>query len=162
MYGEAIPARRSQPLGQRRVYSDPGSLRDAFVDPDKVLLAYTSIANADHTSLKLAAEHQTSEQAIADSGLPYTLLRNSWYLENCSATGRAVGYRDLPAADYTQALVRAGVPEPHAAALADSDLGIARGDLHVTSGDLARLIGRPTTSMPQAVQEAAAAARLTG
>lgn len=50
-------------------------------------------------------------------------------------------YRDLPVADYTQALVRVGVPELHAAALADSDLGIARGDLRVTSGDLARLIG---------------------
>jgi NAD(P)H dehydrogenase (quinone) len=31
--------------------------------------------------------------------------------------------------------------------LADSDLGIARGDLTTDSGDLRRLIGRPTTSV---------------
>lgn len=190
------------------------------------LLAYTSIAKADHSSVPLAADHQATERALADAGLPHTLLRNSWYLENYTAqlpvyvergmmlgsagdgrisaatradyaeaaaavllgddhagkvyelggdegftlaelaaevsrvTGRKVEYRDLPVADYAQALVTAGLPEPFARSLADSDLGVARGDLHITSGDLARLIGRPTVSMPQAIQEAAAAAGL--
>lgn len=77
------------------------------------------------------------------------------------ATGREVTYHDLPPDEYTQALVGAGVPEPYAAALADSDLGVARGDLLVTSGDLAQLIGRPTTSTPEAVHTAATAADLT-
>jgi NAD(P)H dehydrogenase (quinone) len=190
------------------------------------LLAYTSIANAGYSSVPLAADHQATERALVDSGLPYVLLRNSWYLENYTAqlptyvehgavlgsagdgrisaatradfadaaaavllgsdhagriyelggdvsftltelaaqvsraTGREVEYRDLPVADYTKALVAAGLPEPYAAALAESDRGIARGHLEVTSGDLARLIGRPTTTMPQAVQDAAAAAGL--
>jgi uncharacterized protein YbjT (DUF2867 family) len=75
-------------------------------------------------------------------------------------TGRKVVYRDLPVADYAQALVAAGLPEPYARSLANSDLGVARGDLHITSGDLARLIGRPAVSMPQAIQEAATAAGL--
>lgn len=68
--------------------------------------------------------------------------------------GQPVEYRDLPAADYTAALVQAGLPEGYAAVLADSDLGIDRGELHVTSGDLSRLLGRPTTPLRDAVQAA--------
>ena len=31
---------------------------------------------------ELAADHRATEQAILDSGLPYTFLRNGWYTEN--------------------------------------------------------------------------------
>lgn len=51
--------------------------------PDPV--GHSSTANADHTTVKLAAEHQATEQAIVESGVPYALLRNSWYLENYTA-----------------------------------------------------------------------------
>ena len=74
--------------------------------------------------------------------------------EISEATGQEVAYRDVPAEEYTRALVGAGLPEPYAAALADSDLGIARGDLYVGGGDLSRLIGRPTTTMRDAVRGA--------
>ena len=53
----------------------------------------------------------------------------------------------------------AGLPEPYADILADSDLGIARGDLLVTSGDLSALLGRPTTPLREAVQAAAVSLR---
>jgi NAD(P)H dehydrogenase (quinone) len=46
------------------------------------LVVYTSIANADTSSLMLAAEHKATEQEIIASGVPYVFLRNSWYLEN--------------------------------------------------------------------------------
>ncbi len=46
------------------------------------LLAYTSSANADTSSLRLAEDHRATEKALAESGLPYVLLRNGWYLEN--------------------------------------------------------------------------------
>ena len=46
------------------------------------LIAYTSIANAGSTDMQLAAEHEATEAALAESGLPFTLLRNGWYLEN--------------------------------------------------------------------------------
>ncbi|RYB95187.1 NAD-dependent epimerase/dehydratase family protein [Nocardioides oleivorans] len=71
-------------------------------------------------------------------------------------SGTEVVYRDLPAADYTAVLVGAGLPEPYAAILADSDLGLARGELHTDSGDLSRLTGRPTTSLTDAVRAALA------
>ncbi|MEV2236816.1 SDR family oxidoreductase [Micromonospora sp. NPDC049891] len=91
-------------------YDDPGSLRAAFAGAEKLmfvsgsevgrrvtqhrnvvtaarqggvgLVVYTSIAKADTSSLVLATEHRLTEQEIIASGLPYTFLRNSWYLEN--------------------------------------------------------------------------------
>jgi NAD(P)H dehydrogenase (quinone) len=226
----------------RRIdFTDPATLTEAFTGADRVLLvsssevgrraeqhrnaidaakeagvtllAYTSIAQADTTAMLLAAEHQATEQYLRESGVPFTLLRNGWYLENYTAqlpvalehgaiigsagegrvsaatradyadaaaavltgeghagkayelggdqaftlpelaaeitrqTGTEVTYRDLPVAEYTQVLVGAGLPEPAAAVFADSDLGIARGELLVESGDLSRLTGRPTTSL---------------
>ena len=46
------------------------------------LLAYTSLLRADRSTLILAEEHRTTEEAIRASGLPYVFLRNGWYLEN--------------------------------------------------------------------------------
>ena len=71
-------------------------------------------------------------------------------------TGTEVAYRNLPVAEYQQALVGFGLPEAFAPILADVDRGIAVGELHVTSGDLARLIGRPTTPLSAAVAAALA------
>jgi len=45
-------------------------------------IAYTSILNADDTTNPLAGEHQDSERALREAGVPFTLLRNGWYTEN--------------------------------------------------------------------------------
>ncbi|MFJ5635616.1 SDR family oxidoreductase [Streptomyces goshikiensis] len=45
-------------------------------------LAYTGILGGPEADFELAAEHKVTEQAILDSGLPYTFLRNGWYHEN--------------------------------------------------------------------------------
>jgi len=45
-------------------------------------IVYTSILNADDTTNPLAGEHQGSEQALREAGVPFTLLRNGWYTEN--------------------------------------------------------------------------------
>ena len=185
-------------------------------------VAYTSILGADRSPMKLAQEHRETEEMIRASGIPFTMLRNGWYLENytenlaptlehgallgsgeegrvsaatradyaaaaaavltgegpenqvyelggepaftlpelaeviAAASGRPVQYRNLPEEEYAQALIGAGVPEPFAHVLADSDRAIARGDLHTESRDLQRLIGKPTTSARQAVAAALA------
>ncbi len=49
------------------------------------LLAYTSILHADTSPLALAAEHKETEALIRSSGIPFTLLRHSWYTENYGA-----------------------------------------------------------------------------
>ena len=67
------------------------------------------------------------------------------------ASGTPVVYREVCAEQLTSILVGAGLPQPYAAVLADADLGIARGELEVTSGDLERLIGRTPTSLRDAV-----------
>ncbi|MFY1622480.1 SDR family oxidoreductase [Micromonospora sp. WMMD735] len=99
-------------------YTDPDSLRTAFADAEKLmfvsgsevgqrvpqhhnvieaarqagvgLVVYTSIAHADTSDLLLAAEHRATEEELRASGLPYVLLRNSWYLENY--TGQLANY----------------------------------------------------------------------
>lgn len=45
-------------------------------------IVYTSLANAQESQLFLAPVHQFTENAIIESGLTYTFLRNNWYLEN--------------------------------------------------------------------------------
>ena len=45
-------------------------------------IAYTSAPNATESSLFLAEVHRKTEEAIVNSGIPYTFLRNNWYLEN--------------------------------------------------------------------------------
>jgi NAD(P)H dehydrogenase (quinone) len=69
-------------------------------------------------------------------------------------TGSAIPYVDLPADDYRGALVGAGLPGPLVDFLVDADLGIARGELDVDPSTLERLVGRPLTSLRDAVAAA--------
>ena len=50
------------------------------------LIAYTSILNADTSTLILARDHKATEELILASGLPHVFLRNGWYLENHTAS----------------------------------------------------------------------------
>lgn len=184
------------------------------------LIAYTSILRADTSNLMLAAEHLATERILREAGIPFTLLRNGWYIENYTGTlatalehgailgsagegrvaaatradyagaaaavvtgeghegevyelagdtaftmaelaetitqvsGTKVVYQDLPAEEYAKALAGFGVPEAMAGVLADSDQGVKRGELANGSGDLARLLGRPTTALANAVRAA--------
>ncbi len=45
-------------------------------------IAYTSILGAPTTSNPIAGEHVATEATLAESSVPTTLLRNSWYFEN--------------------------------------------------------------------------------
>lgn len=74
--------------------------------------------------------------------------------EVSAASGTEVVYRDLPPAELQAVLTGAGLPPAAAEMIADNDLAVARGELHVTSGDLARLSGRPPTTMAEAVAAA--------
>ena len=72
--------------------------------------------------------------------------------------GRAIGYKDLPEAEFKAVLLGAGLPSGLAALLSDSDAGAARGALFDDSRDLSRLIGRPTTPLAASVGTALQAA----
>lgn len=45
-------------------------------------IVYTSVLHADGVSAPMLQEHLPTEAAIKASGVPFTLLRNGWYLEN--------------------------------------------------------------------------------
>lgn len=45
-------------------------------------IVYTSMLRADTSKLALAIEHVATERLIRESAIPYTFLRNGWYLEN--------------------------------------------------------------------------------
>lgn len=45
-------------------------------------IAYTSVVNAKQSGLFLAEVHRVTEELIVKTGIPYTFLRNNWYLEN--------------------------------------------------------------------------------
>ncbi|MER5298983.1 SDR family oxidoreductase [Streptomyces lasiicapitis] len=183
-------------------------------------LVYTGVLGGPDADFDLADEHKATEQAVLDSGLPYTFLRNGWYHENytehlapvlahgavvgsagggrvasaaradyaaaavavltgeghegrayelsgdvawtfpeyaaeiAARSGKPVAYRQVAPAEHLAVLTGAGLPEPMAAILVDVDAAIARGLLAGGSGDLSRLIGRPTTPLTDAVAAA--------
>jgi len=45
-------------------------------------IAYTSLANAQESKNLFAPTHQATEADIVKTGIPYSFLRNNWYLEN--------------------------------------------------------------------------------
>ncbi|BCM68777.1 hypothetical protein EASAB2608_04111 [Streptomyces sp. EAS-AB2608] len=69
-------------------------------------------------------------------------------------TGREIAYNPVSVEDLTGILTGAGLPAPLAGILAGVDASIAKGELVVSSGDLSRLIGRPTTPLAEAVTAA--------
>ena len=73
----------------------------------------------------------------------YTLAEFS--AEIARQSGEQVKYVNLPPAEFSAALIGAGLPAPLAELLADSDAGAAQGALFDDSHTLSKLIGRPTT-----------------
>jgi NAD(P)H dehydrogenase (quinone) len=229
-------------------YSQPDSLKDAFKGAEKVLLisssevgqrtvqhknvidavrtagvsllAYTSLLHADTSPMLLAKEHVATETYLRETGVPFVLLRNSWYTENYLAgiqpalqhgafigcagdgrissaaradyaeaaavvltssnqegrvyelagdtsytlaefaeelsrqTGRQIPYVHLPETGFKEALVNAGLPEPMAGLLADSDACAAKGALFDDRRQLSGLTGRPTASLASLIASA--------
>lgn len=89
----------------------------------------------------------------------YELGGTAFSLKELAATvgevlDKDVTYTDLPADELTKVLVGAGVPEQFAAILADADLGLGRGELYVEPADLEELLGRPATSLADALRAA--------
>ncbi|NUP53673.1 MAG: SDR family oxidoreductase [Catenulispora sp.] len=181
---------------------------------------YTSIPNAETNPIGFASVHKATEEAIKETGLPYTFLRNNWYWENLTGSlaafvehgaiigsvgegriafatradyaaaaaavatteghegkvyeltgdraftyaeiaaevsrqaGKDVAAVNLPPAEYQAALVGFGLPDFLAEGLADADVKISQGALEETTDTLRTLIGRPTTTVADAVAEA--------
>jgi NAD(P)H dehydrogenase (quinone) len=165
---------------RRADYSDPASLDAAFVGATKVLLissnalgnrvaqhrnvidaaarakvgllAYTSVLHADRSTLGLAGEHRETEDAVRASGLPFSLLRNGWYVENhTGGLGGAVAHGALAGAageGRISAAARADYAEAAAAVLSSTgpveQVYELAGDAGFTLTELAAEVSRQT------------------
>ena len=109
---------------------------------------------ADAAAVVLLADDQ--------AGRTYELAGDEdWSLPELAAeiavqAGKPVDYRDLAEQAYADLLKQAGLPASLAELLADSDVGAGEGALANDSGDLSRLIGRPTTPIARSVAVALA------
>ena len=82
----------------------------------------------------------------------YTLAEFAAELSRRS--GKQIPYVNLPESEFKAALVGAGLPEPLAGLLADSDAGASKGGLFDDKRQLSALIGRPTTPLAALIQAA--------
>ena len=99
-----------------------------------------TIINDDHTgkTYELAGDQTFTMQDLA--------------AEVSKQTGKNIEFVNLPETEYAQKLQEIGLPEGMAKAFASLDYSASKNDLHDESGELARLINRPTTSLSQAVK----------
>jgi NAD(P)H dehydrogenase (quinone) len=84
--------------------------------------------------------------------LPFTMAELA--AEVSRQSGKPVVYQDMPKAQYKALLLGAGLPEAVAELYADSDAGLAQGELDDATGDLRALLRRPTTPLADAVKAA--------
>jgi len=110
-------------------------------------------ARADFAAAAVAVLTSTTSQA----GKVYELAGDVGFTkaelaaEISKQSGKNITYADLPAEQFKGVLLGAGLPPPFAEILVDADVNIAKGELDDQSGDLKRLIGRPTTTLATAV-----------
>lgn len=126
--------------------------------------AYLGSAGAGRIASATRADYAAADVAVLlrddQAGRVHELAGDQAYTlaelasEISRQSGRSVVYQDLPQADFQAALLGAGLPEPLAALLADSDAGAAQGALFDDSHQLSALIGRPTTPLAGLVRAA--------
>ena len=181
-------------------------------------IVYPSVTRADNSDFYLAGMHYAREEVIRNSGIPFVILRNNWYVENeletiqgCIAgapwvtsagkgkigwvyrpdlaeaaanvlvteghdnkiyelsgenltqqqfvdalgalLGKQVPLLAVDDAAYGEMLKSAGVPEAYIPMLVMTQKGIREGGLEVSSSDLETLLGRPTTSVKDALAQ---------
>ena len=115
-------------------------------------ILYTSMPQPDDSLVIFAPDHKGTEDAIKAIGLPYTIFRNSWYMENLfmalpeaiahgtwyssAGTGKVANIaRDDAARAIAGGLVKAG---------AESATYTLTGDVAYTTEEIADLVSRST------------------
>jgi NAD(P)H dehydrogenase (quinone) len=123
-------------------------------------LVYISLPNAENSAVSFAPDHLGTEEAIKESGLAYTILRNSWYMENLFMSlpsALASGHWYSAAGDGRIPYVaRADLAAAAAGALLSDERGneivTLTGPVAYTVGEVAALVsdatGKPLTVVP--------------
>lgn len=117
----------------------------------------SAAARADYAAAAAAVLTQPGhENAVYELGGDQAFTLTDLAAEVQAQSGRPVTYQNMPQAAYAEMLRGVGLPGVVADMLADSDVHLEQGDLYTESRDLSRLIGRPTTSLAEAVKTALA------
>jgi NAD(P)H dehydrogenase (quinone) len=74
--------------------------------------------------------------------------------EISSQTGKDLPYRNMQEEDYAKILESFNLPKSFARAIASWDRSASKGDLYDASGELSKLINRPTTQLKESVRSA--------
>ena len=135
-------------------------------------IAYTSLLHADKSPLGLHVEHVATEKLLAESGIPFALLRNGWYTENYLASAPpaiehgvfigAAGEGEIASAaraDYAAAAARVISEEGHAGKVYEL-AGDEAWTLSELAAELSKRSGKPVSY--QNLSEADFAAALKG
>ena len=113
----------------------------------------SSATRADYAEADVAvltADNQAGKVYELAGDTAYTL--SEFAAEISRQSGKSINYVNLPEAEYKKALLGAGLPEPLAALLADSDTGVSKGALFDDGKQLSKLIGRATTPLAATVK----------
>ena len=149
-------------------------LRNGWYTENYVAGAPAAVANgrlagsAGEGRISSATRADYAEAAVAvltsegHAGRTYELAGDSaWTLPELAAeisrqSGKDVPYANLPQDEYAGVLAAAGLPQQWAEALAAMDVDASKGALFHEGRELSTLIGRPTTSLEDAVAVALA------
>lgn len=211
--GDVLVLVSGSEVGQR--FAQHSSVIAAAKDAGVARIVYTSAPKATTSALVLAPEHKATEEFLATSAVPFTILRNGWYTENyageidkarasgeivasvgsgkVASASRAdyadaaavaalddslagqtlelsgdhawdfyelastigqlissdVAFRNLTPGEHSNMLSGFGLDEGTVGFVVGLDANIRDGLLGDTSGDLSRLIGRPTTPLAE-------------
>jgi NAD(P)H dehydrogenase (quinone) len=107
---------------------------------------------AEAAAVALTTDNQAGKTYELAGDAAFTLTEFAAELSRQS--GKAIGYVNLPEAEYKKALLGAGLPEFLAELLANSDTGVSKGALFDEGHQLSKLIGRATTPLATAVKAA--------
>jgi len=133
---------------------------------------YTSGVRADDGQVEINADHKATEDALIASGMTYTILRNTWYIENYIQAMAGPRYTGVLAAAVGDAVVAAASRKDLAEALAtvvttdghDNVTYSLSGDSDFTYADIAKamsvVLERDVTYVPVSPDELRA--QLTG
>ncbi|MFF1636671.1 SDR family oxidoreductase [Streptomyces sp. NPDC058246] len=114
-----------------------------------------SAARADYAAAAVAVltgegHENTTYELSGDTSFGFA----EYAAEIAEQSGKEIVYNAVPVEVYTGILTGAGLPEGLAAILAGVDTSIEQGELAVTTGDLSRLTGRPTTPITESIKAA--------
>jgi NAD(P)H dehydrogenase (quinone) len=116
------------------------------------IAAATRADYAEAAAVALTADNQAGKTYELAGDTAFTL--SEFAAEISRQSGKAIGYVNLPEAEYKKALLGAGLPEFVAELLANSDTGVSKGALFDEGKQLSKLIGRATTPLATAVKAA--------